>query len=303
MGPGSADTPRAAGVPLYRPRHGARSSGRSADRALSILQLLEERRAPVSAMGIAITCRIPRSTAYSLLGILQDRGFVEYRSSSRSWSLCTWVTQQDTEPSLTEAIAVMNAFLDGPDHRSLVEIAHRAKVPLVRASAAAEVLAHAGWVSRGDDGQLRIAGTLLALAAQHGPVGRLRAASRPILADLRDRTGETANLLVRDGLHAVYVDQVQSTRPHGHRGWEGRIVPLETSAAGAALRTRRGAVIAVNAIENGVTAVACAVPRPMSPAAAISVTGPSVRLRGTVLRRARAAVEAAAHEIADALQG
>ena len=142
---------------------------------------------------------------------------------------------------------------------------------------------------------------LVGLAARIGPVDRLRTAARPTLLDLRDRTGETANLLIRDGHTVLYLDQVESQLALRHSGWVGRTVPLAGTAVGAALLGHAGAQVAVNAVEVGVTAVACWVPATEDPAAVVSVTGPSARLRGISLQRARDAVEAAATTISESL--
>jgi len=132
-------------------------------------------------------------------------------------------------------------------------------------------------------------------------VNYLRTLARPHLVALRNVTRETANLVVRDGLDAVYLDQVESQRSLRHSGWSGRAIPIAGTATGAALSGEFGAKVAADAVESGVTAVACRIPIDHAPAAAVSVIGPTFRLRGSILQHVRTEVESAARRIAEDL--
>lgn len=198
--------------------------------------------------------------------------------------------------SVARAAAVLHALgeLDGTG--AVRDLAAATRLPAPTVSRLLATLERAGLVERLADGRYALGLALVALAARVGPVERLRRAGADPLAALRDATGETASLLVRSGDEALYVDQAES--PHVLRlaGWAGRRIPLATTAAGAALRGEPGPQSATDAVEPGVTAVACAIRGAALPAA-VSVAGPSTRLSGLALASARTAVGTAAAAI------
>jgi DNA-binding IclR family transcriptional regulator len=122
-----------------------------------------------------------------------------------------------------------------------------------------------------------------------------------VLATLRDTTGETANLVVRDAEEAVYLDQVESLHALRHAGWAGRRIALARGAAAAALSGAAGPQVATDAVEVGVTAIACRVPLAAEPTTAVSVTAPSARMTGRRLTLSCTAVKRAANELAEVL--
>jgi len=65
----------------------SRSTVKSADRVLTILDFLAARPAPVQSVVIARQCGLPRSSTYHLLNVLKDRGWVVYFPASRRWGL------------------------------------------------------------------------------------------------------------------------------------------------------------------------------------------------------------------------
>lgn len=102
----------------------------SAERTLAILQALAAAQGPVSAAALARDLGIPRSSAYQLLEVLAERGFVTHLPDERRWRL-----------GLT-AFEVGSAYL----RRDPIE---RVAQPLLRrlvASAPIPVVAHLGVV-------------------------------------------------------------------------------------------------------------------------------------------------------------
>ncbi|MFO7740728.1 MAG: IclR family transcriptional regulator [Anaerolineae bacterium] len=79
----------------------------------------------------------------------------------------------------------------------------------------------------------------------------LRAEARPFLESLAEETGESANLVVADGHHVVYVDQAASTQPVRAFTQVGAQAPLHCTGVGKALlaflpEVEREAVLAGN---------------------------------------------------------
>jgi hypothetical protein len=92
---------------------------------------------------------------------------------------------------------------------------------------------------------------------------------------------------------------VESPHALRHAGWAGRSIPLSGGAAGAALNGGEGPHVARDAVEVGVTAVACGVEH--DPPAALGVTAPTARMTDRRLNLCRTAVRRAADRLAEVL--
>ena len=253
-------------------------NGRSAERAARVLELLSAHPGPLPATMISRELVLPRSSTYHLLNVLRSRGFVAYQPDVRAWNIGAKAAELASDsPTLHQAFEILEAFDRASEHLTLEEVSTRTGYSsqmvaraLAQLQAEGLVVAVAGVYSLG----LRLA----ALAARIGPVDRLRTVAQPNLVELRDLSHETANLLVRDGDKAVYLDQVESRHALRHAGWAGRRVPLIGSAAGTALRGKAGPQIVRDGVEAGVTAIACSLGPSFMLPAAIGITGPSARL-------------------------
>lgn len=280
------------------------STVKSAERTMDVLELLAQQERPLAAMTIARRCDIPKSSTYHLLSALRTRGFVAYHDAERGWTIGERVRQLGTRAAtIANAIAVLDAFDGEADGLAPGELGRRSRLHPAVVERTLEALAHERLVTVHEDGSCTLGVRIVSLSARLGPIERLRLAARATLVELRDTTGETANVLIRDGDHAVYLDQVESTQPLRHAGWAGRAVPLDVSAVGAALNGDRTVHVASDAVEPGVTAIACGIDAPLAYPAAVSVTGPSARLHGEHVTRAQAAVVAAAERIGRELAG
>lgn len=241
---------------------------------------------------------------YPLLAVLRRARYATYDARRRAWEAGPRLQEVGAgAATIAEAVAVLDAFTQRDAALAPVELATRTGLVIDRVGRVLLALEAEGLVSHGGAGRFTLGLRLAGLGARIGPVDRLRTAARSVLMDLRDRTGETANLLIRDHATVLYLDQVESQLALRHSGWVGRSVPLAGTAAGSALLGRSGAQVAINAVEVGVTAVAAWIPGTTDPAAVVSVTGPSARLRGSSLQRARDAVEASAISIGSHLDG
>lgn len=273
----------------------------SASRALRVLDVLARRGYSMTSMAIANECGIPRSTIYRLLSVMRDRGYVQHETSGRRWSLGPHVAELGPGvATLGQALRVLESFDATTPRLATAEIAGRTGLDPTLTTRLVATLLEEGLLSADERGGFALGLRIVGLAARARPVEHLLRTARPHLEQLRERTGETANLLVRDGSSALYLDQVDSPRALRVSGWTGRRIPLAGSASGAAL-TSHGVHVAADTVEPGVTAVACGVRSVGTVQAAVSITAPTARLRGSLLSHAEQAVEEAARAIGWAL--
>jgi DNA-binding IclR family transcriptional regulator len=277
-------------------------SARSADRALRLLEFLSKRIHVTPTMIIGAGCDIPKSTLHNLLNLMRDRRFVTYHRPERGWTLGPRLAELCVDsPSLVQALAVFRAFEQGRNRLSVAEIARRSRLSSEAVARALRLLEKDGLVRRGPDERYGLGLRFVSLASRVGDLDRLRMAAQRYLVELRGATGETANLVVRDGDHALEIDQVESRQALRHTGWFGVQIPLTNSAAGAALCGAMGVQVVHDAVEEGVTAVACSILGTDDPPAALSVTGPTFRLQAERLKRTCEAVQYAAMQVGAAL--
>lgn len=189
---------------------------------------------------------------------------------------------------LNKAVALIKAVADGPaDLAGLQEVTG---LPRATAHRLAQALETHGILRRDAQGRFDLGGALIALgrvALDRFPLAEL---SRPILSDLRDVTGESVQLFVREegamgrtGLSGRRcVLSVQSA--HGLR-WiipEGSLLPLGAGSAGRVLSgedVRDGWIESVEEREPGVASVSAPVHDANGQVvAAVSVSGPVERL-------------------------
>lgn len=207
---------------------------------------------------------------------------------------------------LDKAIGVLRTLrVDGP--LALAELQQLTGLPRATAHRLAVALEEHGLVRRDEAGRFCLGFELIAMgraAAESYPLGEL---ARPALLRLRDTTGESVQLFVREGDERRCVVSIQS--PHGLR-WivpEGVRWPLAVGSAGRILRgelgddTRRWAE-SVEEREPGVASVSAAVLSARGAViAAVSISGPVERLSREPGRRFGAAVLDCAGELAAAL--
>jgi IclR family acetate operon transcriptional repressor len=283
-------------------RFGDTATRSAVERTLAILDLLAEHGRPMRALAIATACAIPRSTIYRLLAAMESRGYLAYDAATRSWSVGPRLTGLGaSSPTLAQTLRLLEAFDSATPRLSVAELAGRAGLDAAHVGRAIETLLGEGLLSMDDAGRVGLGLRIVSLAARAEPIQHLLTTARPYLELLRDRTGETANLLVRDGSSALYLDQAESPRALRVSGWTGRRIPLAGTAAGAALTGDSGVHVVSEAVEPGVIAVACGIHPTGAIPAAISVTAPTARLQGSLLTQAAAAVREVAGAIERAL--
>ena len=181
---------------------------------------------------------------------------------------------------LDKAVSVLRAVADEP--RSLHALQIATGLPRATAHRLAVALEAHGLLRRDPDGRFDLGpelGALGRIVAERFPLAEQ---ALPVLTSLRDETGESAQLFVREGSNRRCVLSLQS--PHALR-WivpEGVLFPLDVGSAGRILSGATGAdgwVESVAEREAGVASVSA----PVHGAdgvivAAVSVSGPIDRL-------------------------
>ncbi|MEI2704435.1 MAG: helix-turn-helix domain-containing protein [Ilumatobacteraceae bacterium] len=207
--------------------------------------------------------------------------------------------------SIGRVLDVLEAVVDAAPC-TLTAVAQATALTPTTALRHLRALDHRGYVQRDDAGLFSPGAALRRVA---GAVARLESpaslvdAARPFLDSLAADTGESAYLAIASGPNALYLATAESSRAIRHVGWAGRAVPLAGSAVGEALAGHDGARVRRGAVEPDITAVACAVRVGGPVVAAVSVVGPSHRLRGRQLTDAKRQVVEAADRLGDVLGG
>jgi DNA-binding IclR family transcriptional regulator len=206
---------------------------------------------------------------------------------------------------LDKAVMVLTALRDGP--RNLSDLMAVTGLPRATAHRLAVALEAHDLVRRDGDGRFALGFGLAALgraAVDSFPLGEV---ARPALEALRDETGESVQLYVRDGDRRVCVESLES--PHGLRTIVpvGASLPLDVGSAGKVLggeaaALKRGWAESVGEREAGVASVSAPVRAGGEIVAAVSVSGPIERTTRQPGRRYAKAVERAAATIERALQ-
>ncbi|MGZ4590627.1 MAG: IclR family transcriptional regulator [Actinomycetes bacterium] len=195
---------------------------------------------------------------------------------------------------------------------SFGSLAESAGLPKSTTSRLLGALERQGLVERDREGAFHPGVVLTRYARRSSPTDRLLAVARPFLEDLGRRTGETVNLAVPGPVAVEQIDQVDSRYLLGATNWVGLEVPFHCSALGKVflaaevvdlppgrleqrtpqtlttrdalaadleLTRRRGYAVAADELEPGLVAIAAPVHDASGHvAAAVSVSGPSVRL-------------------------
>jgi DNA-binding IclR family transcriptional regulator len=207
---------------------------------------------------------------------------------------------------LDKAVGILGALETGP--RSLNELVAATSLPRATAHRLALALERHLLLDRDDSGRFVLGPALVRLGrvAGDGPRRSLVDAAAPVLLDLRDQTGESAQLYVRSGDTRVCLASLES--PHSLRTIVavGATLPMDRGSAAKVLSgegrvLEQGWAESVEERERGVASVSAPVVVDGEIAAAVSVSGPIERTTRQPGRRYARAVRDAARAIEAAL--
>lgn len=198
-----------------------------------------------------------------------------------------------------KSMDILRALAAGP--LDLAALQATAGLPRATAHRLATALEAHGIVRRDDRGRFCLGFELVRLGRAAAEAFALADIAGPVLARLRDDTGESVQLFVRETNARRCVASLQS--PHALQ-WivpVGALLPLEAGSAGRVLTADRadsGVVESIEEREPGVASVSAPViDRAGHVVAAVSVSGPVERMGRAPRRRFGAAVSAAASSL------
>ncbi len=205
---------------------------------------------------------------------------------------------------LDKSVVILRALAVEP--LDLAGLQAATDLPRATAHRLAVALEVHGLVRRDALGRFCLGFELIALgraAAAGFPLAEL---ASPALAALRDRTGESVQLFVREHDARRCVVSLQSAHALQWLVPVGALLPLEVGSAGKVLTSRVAAGVAAESVEEreaGVASVSAAVVDGHGHVvAAVSVSGPVERLTRTPGRRFALDVLAAAADVSAALR-
>jgi len=144
------------------------------------------------------------------------------------------VTGRKGVQSLERGAALLRALAEAGRPLSAGELAAAVGLPRPTVYRLLQTLCAEGWVAQ-NGRSFVIGASVLWLAARRLEQLELRSVGRPLLVELRDRTGETVHLGVLEAGQVVYVEKLESPGPLRMASMVGRIVPAHSTALGKAM--------------------------------------------------------------------
>jgi len=138
--------------------------------------------------------------------------------------------------SLDRAIDILEAFRRGDEELGVAEVATLTELPRATAHRLLASLTHRGLLAHDEGtGRYRLGLKLFELGSLVGNSLDVRRVALPYLMNLVEESGETAHLVVLDGVDVVFVDKVETDNPFRMVSQIGRRLPARHSGSGKAL--------------------------------------------------------------------
>jgi DNA-binding IclR family transcriptional regulator len=138
--------------------------------------------------------------------------------------------------SVSRALTILEVMAQQEDRLGLVAISRLVDLDPTTTHRLLRTMQERGFVSQNPiDGKYSLGIRAFQIGNAVIGVTILRQAVRPFIQVLMERTGETANLAIRDGFQAAYVEQATGPRFLRTFSEVGRGIPLHCTAVGKAL--------------------------------------------------------------------
>jgi DNA-binding IclR family transcriptional regulator len=139
-------------------------------------------------------------------------------------------------PAAARALSLLEALGGAREGRTLSALADTLKIPRPSCLRLLSTLETMDYVRQNaETGLYRLTGKVAHLAAQRMKSYDLRNVARPVLVDLHHSTGETAELVIRDGDAALLLDRVEATEGLRIHMVIGSRIPLPLQHTGRAM--------------------------------------------------------------------
>lgn len=122
-----------------------------------------------------------------------------------------FIERQSGVQSLDRAFALLEALSTRPDGMPLMELANKSGLHKSTVHRLLSALTTLGYVKTGGDGRYSLTLKMFELSGKIVDGLDVVQIAKPMLTSLRDRFGEAAHLLVREGCEVVYVYKAEST--------------------------------------------------------------------------------------------
>lgn len=132
---------------------------------------------------------------------------------------------------LGRACAVLDCFTEAKPRLGVSDIREGTGLPATTVARIVTTLVQEGLLVREDDGY-RVGLRVLAWSAPARSGSSLLGIARPFIEQVRDVTGESTGLYVRQGATRVVVASMPSQHSVIYRGYVGQVLPLHAGAAG-----------------------------------------------------------------------
>lgn len=138
--------------------------------------------------------------------------------------------------SLDRAIDLIEAFSSGAEELGVAELAQMLDLPRATVHRLLASLAHRGLLAHNErSGKYRLGLRLFELGSLVGSALDVKRVAHPGLVSLVRESGETAHLVILDGVEIVFVDKVETDNPFRMVSQIGVRLPARHSGSGKAL--------------------------------------------------------------------